>query len=75
MSRDGGWRPPDLQSLEAAGDVTDATLSEILKNMFQCQKNNTKAIVSSGDGLERDSFKTITWQREEWLASSFGVIG
>ena len=64
-----------MQSLEAAGDVTDATLSEILKNMFQCQKNNTKAIVSSGDGLEWDSFKTITWQREELLASSFGLIG
>jgi hypothetical protein len=47
VSLDGGWRPPDLQSLEAAGDVTEATLPEIYRNLqFGKRKKKEKIILS-----------------------------
>jgi hypothetical protein len=45
VSLDGGWRPPDLQSLEAAGDVTEATLPEIYRNL-QFWEREEKIILS-----------------------------
>ena len=63
MSLDGGCNPPDLQSDEAAGDVTEATLPKMFNSIFKFlfQKEQTKFLANGNScAVDRINCSLIT---------------